>query len=162
LNRTLWALCDLRLKGAVNHTDWIRADKDRTFDALVRRKCGHEDSDARLLFHTCAAAYCPNPQVSETAPITARSDRQVMIMSRENMVKAADETAYLRARAIYYRSRAGKMRARAERVQAQEARALFIQLEESWLRLAETAERSQAGSSNQGDEKRIGDSGARR
>ena len=49
LNRNLWALCDLRLKGAINHTDWIRAEKDGTFDALVRRKCGREDSDARLL-----------------------------------------------------------------------------------------------------------------
>jgi hypothetical protein len=37
-----------RAQGAVNHTDWIRAEKDGTFDALVRRKCGREDSDARL------------------------------------------------------------------------------------------------------------------
>jgi hypothetical protein len=49
LNRNLWALCDLRLKGAVNHTDWIRANKDGTFDASVRRKCGREDPHPRFI-----------------------------------------------------------------------------------------------------------------
>ena len=48
-NRNLRALCDLRLKGAVNHTDWIRADKDGTFAALVRRKCGREDPHFRFI-----------------------------------------------------------------------------------------------------------------
>src|SRR6185312_10782921 len=46
MNRTLGALCDLRLKGAFNHTDWIGADKDGTFDASVRRKCGCKGPDA--------------------------------------------------------------------------------------------------------------------
>jgi len=40
LNRNHRALCDLSLRVALNHTDWIYADKDGTFDAIVRRKCG--------------------------------------------------------------------------------------------------------------------------
>jgi hypothetical protein len=52
------------------------------------------------------------------------------------MVNAADGTA------AYYRARAAEMRARADEAQTEDARASFLQLEASWLRLAEAAEKS--------------------
>jgi hypothetical protein len=44
--------------------------------------------------------------------------------------------------AAYYRARAAEMRARADEAQTEDARASFLQLEASWLRLAEAAEKS--------------------
>jgi hypothetical protein len=52
------------------------------------------------------------------------------------MVNAADGTA------AYYRVRAAEMRARADEAQTEDARASFLQLEASWLRLAAATEKS--------------------
>jgi hypothetical protein len=46
--------------------------------------------------------------------------------------------------AAYYRARAAEMRAKADEVQTVEARASFLTLEASWLRLAEAAEKPEA------------------
>jgi hypothetical protein len=45
--------------------------------------------------------------------------------------------------AEYYRARAAEMRAKVDEAQTEDARASFLQLEASWLRLAEAAEKSQ-------------------
>jgi len=62
------------------------------------------------------------------------------------MFRAEDGAAYFRARAAYYRARASEMRARAEEGKTEEAHAVFRKLEESWLRLAETAEQGTSDS----------------
>jgi len=45
--------------------------------------------------------------------------------------------------AAYYRDMAAKMRAKADIAHSEEVRASFLQLEASWLRLAEAAEKSE-------------------
>jgi hypothetical protein len=52
--------------------------------------------------------------------------------------------------AAYYRARAAEMRAKADEVGTEEARASFLVLEASWLRLAETAEKSEADPDSEG------------
>ncbi len=47
------------------------------------------------------------------------------------------------AGAAYYRARAVEMRAKADEAQTEDARASFLTLEASWLRLAEAAEKSE-------------------
>ena len=46
--------------------------------------------------------------------------------------------------AAFYRARAAEMRAKADEAQTEEARASFLHLEASWLRLAETAGKKEA------------------
>ena len=48
------------------------------------------------------------------------------------------------AGAAYYRAKAAEMRAKANEAPTESARETFLTLEASWLRLAETAEKSSA------------------
>jgi len=60
------------------------------------------------------------------------------------------ENAEAGAGTAYYRARAAEMRAKADEAQTEDARASFLTLEASWLRLAEAAEKSETGSDPEG------------